>query len=339
MSALKRWQFWLGVLISAVFLYDVVRKLDLAQAWEAARTANYWWILPGVAVYFVAVWARTWRWHYMLRSIKHISLKRLFPVVVIGYMGNNVYPFRAGEVIRAYVLKRREDVSISASLATIIVERIFDGITMLFFVFVVLPIAPEAAEWRSIVVWFSVLFFGVLGVFFLIAASPRRSQALAGWLIQRLVPVRFRAPAEGITGRFLEGLRFLRSGTDVLMIFVTSVAIWLTETTKYWFVMHSFDFQVSFFVLMLMTAVVNLATTLPSSPGYVGTFDWPGIRILQEVGVDGAIAASYTLVLHAALWLPITLLGFFYMWRESVSWSQFAEAAKLKGEAATSGDG
>ena len=330
MSILKRWQFWLGIAISAAFLYDVLGKLDLADAWAVARSANYWWIIPGVAVYFVAVWARTWRWHYMLRPIKRVPLRRLFPVVVIGYMGNNVYPFRAGEVIRAYVLKRKEDVSISASLATVIVERIFDGVTMLFFVFVVLPIAPEAAEWRGIVIWFSILFFGVLAAFFLIAASPRRSQVLAGWFIQRIVPARFRAPAENITGRFLEGLHCLRSGKDVLMIFVTSVAIWLTETTKYWFVMHAFDFTVSFFVLMLMTAVVNLATTLPSSPGYVGTFDWPGIKVLQGFGVNQSIAASYTLVLHAALWFPITLLGFFYMWRESVTWSQFAEAAKMK---------
>ena len=331
MSLLKRWQFWLGIAISAAFLYDVVGKLDLAQAWEVARTANYWWIVPGVAIYFVAVWARTWRWHYMLRSIKQVPLRRLFPVVVIGYMGNNVYPFRAGEFIRAYVLKRKEDVSVSASLATIIVERIFDGVTMLFFVFVVLPIAPEAAEWRDIIIWFSILFFGVLGAFFIIAASPARSQALAEWFIQRIVPARFRTPAQSITGRFLDGLNCLRSGKDVLMIFVTSVAIWLTETTKYWFVMHAFNFRVSFFVLMLMTAVVNLATTLPSSPGYVGTFDWPGIKVLQGFGIDGAVAASYTLVLHVALWLPITLLGFYFMWRESVTWSQFAEATQLKG--------
>lgn len=328
---LKRWQFWLGIAISAVFLYDILGKLDLAEAWEIARNGNYWWIIPGVAVYFVAVWARTWRWHYMLRSIKQVPLRRLFPVVVIGYMGNNVYPFRAGEFIRAYVLKRKEDISASASLATIIVERIFDGVTMLFFVFVVLPIAPEAAEWRDIVIWFSILFFGVLGVFFLIAASPARSQKLAAWFIERVVPSRFHSAAQNITGRFLEGLNCLRSGKDVLMIFVTSVAIWLTETTKYWFVMHAFDFRVSFFVLMLMTAVVNLATTLPSSPGYVGTFDWPGIKVLEGVGIQRAIATSYTLVLHVALWLPITVLGFYYMWRESVTWSQFAEAAKLKG--------
>ncbi|MDH4135783.1 MAG: flippase-like domain-containing protein, partial [Anaerolineae bacterium] len=89
---LKRWQFWLGVMISAVFLYLALRGLELDQAWLAMRTASYGWIIPGVVVYFFGVWARTWRWHYMLRPIKAVSLVRLFPVVVIGYMGNNVYP-------------------------------------------------------------------------------------------------------------------------------------------------------------------------------------------------------------------------------------------------------
>ena len=110
------------------------------------------------------------------------------------------------------------------------------------------------------------------------------------------------------------------------MIFFTSVLIWLLETVKYWFVMHAFDFQVSFFALMLMNGVVNLATTLPSAPGYVGTFDEPGIEILKLYGVNGNIAAAYTLVLHAALWLPITLLGFYYMLREGMSWSELSRA-------------
>jgi glycosyltransferase 2 family protein len=329
-SVVKRWQFWLGIAISVAFLAFGFRGMRPAQVWDVARHANYWWIIPGVIVYFGAVWARTWRWHYMLRAVKAVPLKRLFPVVVIGYMGNNVYPFRAGEVIRAYVLKRKEDVSISASLATIIVERIFDGVTMLFFVFVVLPIVPEAAEWRSIVVWFSLLFFGVLALFFLVAIFPRRSEQILSRLIQRWVPIRFRTQATSVMARFLDGLICLRSGKDVLMIFVTSVVIWLTETTKYWFVMHAFNFRVSFFVLMLMTAVVNLATTIPSSPGYVGTFDAPGIKVLEGFKVPNSVAAGYTLVLHAALWLPITLLGFYYMWRESVSWKEFREAEKLR---------
>ena len=106
-TMLKRWQFWLGLILSALFLYLALRGLDLAQVWDHVRHGRYWWLVPGVAIYFFGVWARTWRWHYMLRAIKPIPLGRLFPVVCIGYMGNNIYPARAGEFIRAYVLRRK----------------------------------------------------------------------------------------------------------------------------------------------------------------------------------------------------------------------------------------
>jgi hypothetical protein len=330
---LKRWQFWLGLVVSAVFLYIALAKMDLGEVWSNLTHARYWWLVPGVAVYFVAVWARTWRWHYMLRAIKPISLPRLFPVVCIGYFGNNIYPARAGEVLRAYVLKRREDVSMSASLATIVVERIFDGVVMLLFVFVGLPFAPSIPpDLRRYVILFSLLFFGALAVFFVVAASPRRAQRVYTWLIERLVPQRFRLKIQGFLDRFMEGLYFLRSGRDVAMVFVSSVVIWLNETWKYWFVMHAFNFEVSFFALMLMNGIVNLATTLPAAPGYVGTFDLPGIRILEAFGVSAEVAAAYTMVLHAALWFPITIVGAYFMWRESVS-RQDVSAARQAAEA------
>ncbi len=330
MRMLKRWQFWLGLVLSGAFLYLALRGLDLREVWHLMRTARYWWLIPGVAIYFFGVWARTWRWHYMLRAIKPIPLGKLFPVVCIGYMGNNIYPARAGELIRAYVLRRKEGVSVSASLATILVERIFDGVIMLLFVFVGLPLAPSIPlNWRRFVILFSLLFFGALAVFFVIAASPRRSQAVYNWVIDRLVPQRFREPVRGFADRFMEGLYFLRSGRDVAMIFVTSLVVWLAETGKYWFVMHAFDFSVSFFVLMLMNGVVNLFTTIPSAPGYLGTFDEPGIEILKAFGVQENLAGAYTLVLHAALWFPITLLGAWYMWRESVSWGDLGKASRM----------
>jgi glycosyltransferase 2 family protein len=111
-----------------------------------------------------------------------------------------------------------------------------------------------------------------------------------------------------------------------LMIFATSVIIWLLETIKYWFVMHAFNFTVSFIVLMLMNGLVNLATTLPSAPGYIGTFDTPGIETLVAFGVDRNLAASYTFTLHAALWLPVTAVGAYYFWREHLRWSDFGKA-------------
>ncbi|MCB0193507.1 MAG: flippase-like domain-containing protein [Anaerolineae bacterium] len=330
---MKSWRFWVGAVISAFFLVIALRGLDLRLVWQVARYANYWWIVPGVFAYFVGVWARTWRWHYLLRPIKPIPIRSMWPVVVIGYMGNNVYPFRAGEVIRAYVLKRKEDVSISASIATILVERIFDGLVMLLFVFVALPTAPGLPNWlRQTVILASLAFFGALLVFLIMAAMPKTFRTWYQWGINRFVPAKFRVTLLTLADRFMEGLVSLRSPKDVFMIFFTSVVIWLLETVKYWFVMHAFDFTVSFFALMLMNGVVNLATTIPSAPGYIGTFDGPGIEVLKVFGVDGAIAAAYTLVLHAALWLPITLLGAYYMIQESLSWQDFDKAVQAKEE-------
>lgn len=325
---LKRWQFWLGAGISALFLVIALRNLHLGDVWAEMRAARYGWILPGVAVYFFGVWVRTWRWDYLLRPLKRIPLRRLFPVVVIGYMGNNVYPARAGEVIRAYVLRRREGVSISASLGTIVVERVFDGLVMLIFVFIGLPFTPMPGWLQGMVIAASLLFFGALALFMTLAIKIEWAELAYGWAIDRVVPARFRVPVRGFADRFMTGLYSLRSGRGVLMIFVTSLVIWLAETVKYWFVMHAFDFTVPFWVLMLMNGIVNLATTIPSSPGYVGTFDAPGIEILSIFGVERNLAAGYTLVLHAALWLPITLLGFWYMGRESISWRDFGQAEK-----------
>ena len=137
----------------------------------------------------------------------------------------------------------------------------------------------------------------------------------------RFLPERFREQALDLAERFLGGLVSLRSPREAWMVFLTSVVIWLLETGKYWFVMHAFPFQVSFFALMLMNGIVNLATTIPSAPGYVGTFDAPGIAVLAAYNVPRATAAAYTLVLHIALWVPITLLGAYYLWREGVRWS------------------
>jgi uncharacterized protein (TIRG00374 family) len=331
---MKRWQFWLGVLISAIFLYFVVRKLDWLDFWLALQSANYWWILPGVAVYFVAVWARAWRWHYLLKPVKAIQTRVMFPITCIGYMGNNIYPARAGEVLRAVILKRKDGVPISASLATIIVERIFDGVVMLAFVFVNLAQLAKLAEvsvpvgkWQvtiqDLAIWGSVAFIGALVLFLLAAMFPKVTASIGQWFIDRLLPRRIRTKTSGIMHKFLDGLESLRSPANVLMVFVTSVIIWLLETVKYWFVLHAFGLegQVSFFTLMLMNGVVNLATTIPAAPGYLGTFDAPGIAVLEASGVDKAVATGYTLVLHLALWVPITALGAYYLAKEGIKWS------------------
>lgn len=325
---MKKWQFWLGVSISALFLWLALRGLHLGDFWGAVADAHYGWLLPGIGVYFIGVWVRAWRWHYLLGPIKKIPTKTMFPITTIGYMGNNIYPARAGEVLRAVILKRKEGVSVSASLATIIVERIFDGVVMLGFVFVNLSELAKltgasgfVGNIQQVALIGTGVFLGALAVFLLAAMFPQVTAKVGLWLIERLTPKRMQERLTVIMNKFLEGLAFLRSPFNVLMVFFTSVIIWLLETGKYWFVMHAFDFTVSFFALMLMNGIVNLATTIPSAPGYIGTFDAPGIAVLTAYGVDQAMAAGYTLTLHVALWFPITALGAYYLAREGIKWS------------------
>ncbi|MCJ7434934.1 MAG: flippase-like domain-containing protein [Anaerolineales bacterium] len=325
---MKKWQFWLGVLISILFIWLALRGLRLNEFWGAVRKANYWWLIPGIGVYFIGVWVRAWRWHYLLKPIKEIPTQAMFPITTIGYMGNNIYPARAGEVLRAVILKRKEGVPVSASLATIIVERIFDGVVMLAFVFVNLPELARltsssgfVGNIQQVAVIGTGVFLGALALFLLAAMFPQVTAKAGLWMIERFIPQRLHTKITGIMNKFLDGLASLRSPLNVLMVFFTSVIIWLFETAKYWFVMHAFNFSVSFFALMLMNGIVNLATTIPSAPGYIGTFDAPGIAVLTAYGVDQATAAGYTLTLHVALWLPITLLGAYYLTREGIKWS------------------
>ena len=201
------------------------------------------------------------------------------------------------------------------------VERIFDGLVMLIFVFVALPFADFKERWLRDVVFFStLLFWGAFLVFLIMALRPTRCGGSIP-LLDRL-PVR-PATGEGLAEHFMQGLDNLRRPRDLLMTLVSSVFIWLTETTKYWFVMHA-NFEVSFFVLMVMTAVVNLATTLPSSPGYVGVRhaghqDTDRLRRQRDVAILHAgaarrsVAADYT-------------LGVLFLYRKGLGWRDFARA-------------
>lgn len=333
---MRNWKLWLGSIISIIFLGIALYGLDLVHFWEALREANYWWLIPGIVVYFATVWVRTWRWQSMLNHIAFVPLRSLFPIVVIGYMGNNVYPARAGEVLRSYVLRRNCGIAMSASLATVVLERLFDGLVMLLFVAITLPFAPLPNTFRTLVIGFSAMFIVALIGFIAVAAYPQRMSRLYSLTVDRFAPPFLRPRIHGLFDRFIIGLQSLRSPREMLVILITSTLIWLGETLKYWFVMHAFPFEVSFLVLMLMTAVVNLFTTIPSTPGYIGTFDAPGIAILTQFGVAHAIAAGYTLVLHVALWLPVTLLGAWYMLRQSLTWRDMDRAAALRSQTSPS---
>lgn len=321
--AVRQWRLWLSLLVSALFLGIAVQGLAWGRVVESVRAARVGWLIPALLAYFLTMGLRTWRWTYLLRPLKQMAVSSLFPVMVIGYLGNNIYPFRIGEVVRAYLLRRREEIPISASLATILVERVFDGVAVLVFIFFALPLVPlNGRNLQLLLLAGTLAFSGALLIFLLLALRPGIAlRSLT--LFTRFLPPALSSRTLRLSERFLEGLTSLRTGRALLLLFLSSLLIWFFETAKFWLVMQAFPFRLSWFALMLLIGVINLVTVLPSAPGFIGTFDLPGIAVLVLYGVPESLAGAYILTLHVVLWLPSIVVGFVYMIREGVQWCDF----------------
>ena len=186
MTVLKNWRFWLGVAISLLLIGAVLYNTNPAELAAALASANYWWLVPAVAVYFVGVWLRAWRWRYLLRPVKVLPVGLLFRTIVIGYTANDILPFRLGEVVRAVVLGERGGVSKAATLTTIVVERIMDGLTMVGFMVVASLFLPLDDVLQNTVRLSAVLMGGVVVVLYIVVISRRAADALLALVLRPL---------------------------------------------------------------------------------------------------------------------------------------------------------
>jgi hypothetical protein len=267
----------------------------------------------------------------LLRGVARIRPTALFPIVVIGYMANNVLPFRAGELVRAYALSSRHSVRKSASLATIAVERIFDGLTMLLFFAVASFSITLTSDLRAVFNIAAWLFaFMALGVLIFVFAPTFRDRIIA-FVIGRL-PERIGERVAPMAQAFVEGLSIVRRRNDLLGVALASVCAWSLEASMYLMIAQAFDLDISALGILMVTAVANLATLIPSSPGYIGAFEYGVILVVAgALGFSRELALSYAVVVHAALYLPVTMLGFVFWWRESLSWGAMRNAEKAAG--------
>ena len=244
-------KFWIGFGISAVLLALFFLTVDIGRLGEELASANYIFLVPAVALYLVSVGFRTLRWKWLLRHMKQIGWLRLYPVVVVGYMANNLLPMRLGELVRSYYVGEREGISKVSALVTIFVERLLDALTLLLFIaaialFVPLAGLAEGFAERSGVPWpllataLSVPFVAAFAVLLLLSLSPSRAKALAISVI-RLLPHRFHARLQDMLETFLHGLVPLRSPGTIAVLFILTVPIWLFESGLFFVIGFSFD--------------------------------------------------------------------------------------------------
>ncbi len=349
------WRLWVSLAISVGLLALLAYRADLDRITESLATANYLYALPASALYFVALYLRAARWRYVLAPLAAVPTRRVFPVVVVGYMANNLLPARLGEVVRAYWLARREPVSESSSLATIAVERVYDGLTLLAFAgcaaAILLASGHLAAPWAGSgeIYSLSVVGAAAIAAIFLVGLGvvvlSRHPQAaqLVEWML-RAVPNRMRPRARRLALDFLGGLSVLDSPGKHLTMIALSLPVWLVETGVYLLVAHAFGIHLLFdsywtllLVMVLLTATSNVAGGLPTGIGGIGPFEVAAQQTLLLFGVGAAVGAAYAGFLHlVALWIPVNLVGMAIIWKNSLSLRDLARGGKA-GSPAESG--
>ena len=339
-------KFWIGFAISLLLLILFLVTVDLDRMGDALADANYLYVVPAVAMYLVSVLFRTLRWQVLLRHMRPIRIRRLYPVVVVGYMANNLLPMRLGELVRSYYVGEREGISKTSALATIFVERVLDALTLLFFISAISLFVPLAGlaeafgdrwgvPWPLLVVAFTVPFVVAFGTLLLIAFFPARAAEVAMVLIRPL-PQRFEAPLRELIDLFLEGIIPLRSPRTLALLLLMSAPIWIFEAGLFFLVGFSFGLDNVFDNLgemavaaVLVTAIANIGSSVPAAPGGIGLFELIAretLVFLPLATVDRAVAGAFAAVAHLALLLPMIFLGQVFLWTGHISLRRLSRA-------------
>ena len=349
----SKWHLWLGIAVSLLLLlflaWQVYRIDDPAGLIDELAAANYFYLIPAVAVYFIGVWFRAMRWQFLLNPLRDFPVRRLYPIVIIGYAANNLLPMRLGELVRSYYLARRENFSASSALGSVAVERVFDGLTLIALVGLTVPwlllmgqfdwtagVSQSTATILAVVV---VLVFGGFLLLFTLMAVWRGFSNLVERLLS-LLPGKLGAVAIRFYVSFSAALSILDSPRKHLALICFSLPVWFCEFVVYLLVSYCFDlgshfdsFGVYLLAIALLTATSNLATGIPSAVGGIGPFEVVAQQTLVALGVGVGLAIDYALVVHlVALWLPVNIVGLAILWKQNLNLRQLIRDPSHEGD-------
>lgn len=323
-----------GIAISVVLVAIIFYKVDFRELGSALKRANYIWILPNIFFVVFAMFQRAERWKYMLIPITNVTYKKLLAATCIGFMANNVLPLRLGEFVRAYSLSKQvPGVTKSASLATIFVERmVFDLLALLGILSVVLLIVPLPVDNRFQFGAFLSLAIAMIGLILAVGIVLRpegSSRLLTRYLF--FLPKKVTDIISNTVIKFSKGLLFLKDWRQTAWVSGHTIFLWLFMGISNIFVFYAFGFHLPVYASYVLLVVVSIWILIPSSPGFVGVYHYGVIWTLKFFGIDYESALSCAIVLHAAQFIPVTLMGFYYLKKEHLSLKQLEQEA-LKDE-------
>jgi hypothetical protein len=304
-----------------------VHNLDWAKVGQALATANWLWFVPVCLLTLLAFWIRAVRWGYMLRSVKPIGVGSLFSATMIGFAANNLLPARLGELVRPWALGASERISRSTAFATVIVERVIDMFCILVFLGAVLMLHPTPSIIRQAGLGALAANIALLVGLLVIERSPARAAALAAVLERRLPPA-LGTKAGSLLRNFAGGLGVFRSASGLAWIAFYSLLMFGVTAAGLSACMAAFALPVPWYAGLVMLVVTAFGIMIAPTPGYLGAIQYACVLGLSLFSVSASTAFSFSLYYHLTQFLPITVVGLFYLGRQGLSLAQVAAASR-----------
>lgn len=329
---------WIGIGVSLFFLYILFRKIDFHQLFNAFAEMDCRFLPPAVIATLLGYYVRAVRWRYLLKPLKDTAMKNLFTSTVIGYMANNLLPARLGELIRAYVLGEKEQMEKSSVFATLVLDRLFDGFTVLILLVLTLmwlrlPEGMSGAQ-KSLEYGGSItLAFYILVILFLSVLKIYSAWAIS--ILKRVLnpfPDRLRKKVLSLVGTFVEGIRFSSRPVDIIALLITSLVMWALSVWTVDLALRAFDIVLPITAAMFILILLVFAVMVPASPGFVGTYHAACVYGLMAFNLPKEKALSVALTAHAINFFPVTILGLYYVMRDKISLRIVEEKSLKRGD-------
>jgi uncharacterized protein (TIRG00374 family) len=303
-----------------------LRQAHFSDVWREIRAAEPWALVLAFGMSIMTYVLRAYRWQYLLKPIGNARFRNAFQTTVIGFAANAMLPARVGEVLRPYLLARREGLSAPSTFATIILERLLDLLTVLMFFGLFVLVFDTGMGNVNKTLWETIKFGGMLGAAGSIAALIMiailaRMPEKVGTTVQRVarvLPERFAAPVAHAAHRFVEGLAVTRDPLHLLVSLLLSVPLWLSIAMTVWSVTLAFHMTIPYTGMFLMLVLLTVGVAVPT-PGAVGGFH-EAFRIAATgfYGMPNDRAVGAAIVLHMVVFLPVIAAGAWFMFQEGL---------------------
>ena len=289
----------LPLLLSILFISYALEDFNYTLFIDSLKNANYLFIISSILLLIIIIFLRSLRWKLLFT--KQLQINDLYQSQLIGYMGNNIFPLRLGELLKAFFLEKKSKISKYEIIGTVILERVLDlvGLIILFLVLVNFSIV-ELVPSDSIKVIYFLLIFASLSI-------------ILSFNLNKIKNFKFKKSSFQIINDIISGFSTINKSNFLLSIFYT-ILIWLSYIIVVYLVQKSMYLNLSFIQCILLLFLSSLVLMIPSMPGNIGTFEGSVVYTLLLFGIKDDFGFAF--ILHAVSFIPYTLLGLFYLIKE-----------------------